>query len=58
MRNYYYLVAGLQDLQIEDSKVPVAVAQFRDEVYESLAGADRKLIDLLAGEVLPQLYRL
>ena len=50
MRNYYYLVAGLQDLQIEDSKVPVAVSQFRDEVYESLAGADRKLIDLLVLE--------
>jgi hypothetical protein len=47
MRNYYYLVSGLQDLQIEDSKVPVSVARFREEVYGNLAEQDRKLIDLL-----------
>ena len=47
MRNYYYLVAGLLDIQFEDSKVSVAVDQFRTEVFDALSGADRKLMDLI-----------
>lgn len=47
MGKYYYLIAGLQELQLDDSKVPVAVDQFREEVYEALTGSDRKLMDLL-----------
>ena len=47
MGKYYFLIAGLQELSLDDSKVPVAVTQFRDEVYDALDGADRKLMDLL-----------
>ena len=47
MGKYYYLIAGLEELQLDDSKVPVAVEQFREEVYEALSGSDRKLMDLL-----------
>lgn len=47
MGKYYYLIAGLEELQLDDSKVPVAVEQFREEVYEALSGSDRRLMDLL-----------
>lgn len=47
MRNYYFLIAGLPDISFDDSKAPVTVDQFREEVFDSLSGADRKLMDLL-----------
>lgn len=46
MSNYYYLIAGLPDLTLEDSKLSYTVANFKKEIYPSLSEADRKLIDL------------
>ncbi len=47
MRNYYYLIAGLPDISFDDSKAALTVDQFRTEVFNSLSGADRKIMDLL-----------
>lgn len=47
MRNYYYLIAGLPDISFDDSKAALTADEFRTEVYESLSGADRKVMDLL-----------
>jgi hypothetical protein len=46
MSNYHYLIAGLPDLTLEDSKLSYTVADFREEIYPSLSDADKKLIDL------------
>ncbi|MDR3119380.1 MAG: DUF2764 domain-containing protein [Mediterranea sp.] len=46
MSNYYYLIAGLPDLTLEDSKLSYTIADFRGEIYPSLSDADKKLIDL------------
>jgi len=46
MSNYYYLIAGLPDLTLEDSKLSYTVADFKEEIYPSLSDADKKLIDL------------
>ena len=43
---YYYLVAGLPELTLEDSKLSYTVADFKTEVYGGLSASDRKLIDL------------
>ena len=50
MGNYYYLIAGLADISLDDSKAPVAVESFRTEVYEALDAADRKVMDMLLME--------
>ena len=50
MRNYYYLIAGLPDITIDDSKAALTVSQFRAEVFDSLSGQDRKVMDLLRQE--------
>ena len=47
MRSYYYLIAGLPDIRFDDTKAALSVDQFREEVFASLTGADRKLLDLL-----------
>ncbi len=43
---YYYLVAGLPELTLEDSKLNYTVADFKAELYPELSDEDRKLIDL------------
>ena len=47
MSHYYYLISGLQDISLDDSKAPVSVDSFRSEIYDALSGADRKIMDLL-----------
>lgn len=46
MSKYYYLVAGLPELTLEDSKLSYTVADFRTEIYPGLSASDQKLIDL------------
>lgn len=46
MSTYYYLVAGLPDLTLEDSKLSYTVADFRTELYPHLSKSDKKLVDL------------
>ena len=46
MTNYYYLVAGLPDLSLEDGKLNYTVANFKSEFYPALSEKDKKLIDL------------
>ena len=46
MSKYYYLVAGLPELTLEDSKLSYTVADFRTELYPALSEDDKKLIDL------------
>ena len=43
---YYYLVAGLPELTLEDSKLNYTVADFKAELYPDLSDEDKKLIDL------------
>ena len=43
---YYYLVAGLPELTLEDSKLSYTVADFKTEIYGGLSASDQKLIDL------------
>lgn len=43
---YYYLVAGLPELTLEDSKLSYTVADFKTELYPELSDEDKKLIDL------------
>lgn len=52
MGNYYYLIAGLPDISFDDTKAALTVDQFRDEVFDSLDGADRKVMDFLRQESL------
>lgn len=46
MSKYYYLVAGLPELTLEDSKLSYTVADFKTEIYPGLSVADQKLVDL------------
>ncbi len=46
MSKYYYLVAGLPELTLEDSKLSYTVADFKTEFYSSLTEKDKRLIDL------------
>ncbi|WP_455584960.1 DUF2764 domain-containing protein [Bacteroides sp.] len=46
MSKYYYLVAGLPELTLEDSKLSYTVADFKTEIYPGLSSSDQKLIDL------------
>ena len=43
---YYYLVASLPELTLEDSKLSYTVADFKAELYPDLSDEDKKLIDL------------
>ncbi|WP_044268958.1 DUF2764 domain-containing protein [Bacteroides timonensis] len=43
---YYYLVAGLPELTLEDSKLSYTVADFKAELYPDLSDEDKRLIDL------------
>lgn len=46
MSKYYYLVAGLPELTLEESKLSYTVADFKKEIYPSLSAADQKLMNL------------
>ena len=46
MSKYYYLVAGLPELTLEDSKLSYTVADFKTEIYTGLSVSDQRLIDL------------
>jgi hypothetical protein len=44
---YYYLIAGLPNLSIEDGKLPFNLLAFREEIEHQLSKADRALLHLL-----------
>jgi hypothetical protein len=46
MGNYYYLIAGLPDLTLEDSKLSYTMTDFKAEIYPNLSDADKRVIDL------------
>lgn len=46
MSKYYYLIAGLPNIALDDSKMAFSVADFRQEVEGQLTSKDQKLIDL------------
>ena len=46
-KNYYYLIAGLPELSLDDSKLGITVREFRDLCYPELADDDRALLDLI-----------
>lgn len=46
MSKYYYLIAGLPTIALDDSKLVYSVAEFRDEIKDMLSSGDKKLIDL------------
>lgn len=46
MSNYYYLVTGLPDLTLDDSKLIYSTADFKTEFYPRLSAKDKKLFDL------------
>ena len=47
MSKYYYLIAGLPNIALEDSKLAYSVGDFREEVEPMLSAGDKKLVDLL-----------
>lgn len=47
MSKYYYLIAGLPDLTLEDNKLNYTILSFREEFYSDLSKADQKLLDLI-----------
>lgn len=46
MSAYYYLVAGLPDISLEDGKLSYTISDFRAESYGDLSAKDQALIDL------------
>ena len=46
MSAYYYLVAGLPDISLEDGKLSYTVESFKSEIYPELSGKDQRLLDL------------
>lgn len=46
MGKYYYLIAGLPNISLDDSKIAYSVAGFRTEIEGMLSASDKKLIDL------------
>jgi hypothetical protein len=46
MSNYYYLIAGLPDLSLEDNKLKFSLASAKEEIYPQLSASDREVIDL------------
>ena len=46
MSKYYYLIAGLPNIALEDSKLAYSVGDFREEVESMLSAGDKKLVDL------------
>lgn len=46
MSTYYYLVAGLPDISLDDGKLSYTVDSFRTELYPELSVKDKRVIDL------------
>ena len=46
MSKYYYLIAGLPELALEDNKLNFTIDSFKAELYPELSKRDKKLIDL------------
>lgn len=46
MDTYYYLIAGLPDISLEDGKLSYTVDSFKSEIYPELSDKDKKVIDL------------
>ncbi|MBK6345045.1 MAG: DUF2764 family protein [Bacteroidales bacterium] len=46
-QNYYYLVAGLPDITIEQGKLQFGTAEFREELKTGLSKDDHRLMELL-----------
>lgn len=46
MSKYYYLIAGLPNLTLDDTKIPFTLAEFRRELESVLTPGDKKLVDL------------
>ena len=46
-QNYYYLIAGLPELSLDDSKLGTTVREFRELYYPDLADDDLALLDLI-----------
>lgn len=46
MSKYYYLVAGLPELTLEEQKLTYTVDTFKSEIYPELSPADQQLIQL------------
>jgi len=44
--NYYCLIAGLPDIEIEDHKLAFTISNFKEEVRTQLTNSDAKLFDL------------
>lgn len=49
-RNYYYLIAGLPDISMDDTKTACSLESFRTEYYPQLSPEDQKMVDLLSLE--------
>ena len=47
MSAYYYLVAGLPDLSLEDGKLNYTLSSFKTELYPDLSEKDKSFVDLL-----------
>lgn len=46
-QNYYYLIAGLPELSLDDNKLNLTMRDFRELYYPELAADDRALLDLV-----------
>jgi len=44
--NYYYLIAGLPDIKVEDNKLTYNIVDFRNEVHPQLSKVDAWLFDM------------
>ncbi|MCQ2075306.1 MAG: DUF2764 domain-containing protein [Bacteroidaceae bacterium] len=43
---YYYLIAGLAEISLDDDRLPYSVDTFREEIFPSLSASDRRLVGL------------
>lgn len=46
-RNYYYLVAGLPDIILDQKKLSFSIAEFKEEMHNSLHPDDYRLVELI-----------
>lgn len=48
--NYYCLIAGLPDIQAEDTKINVSLPELKDELLEQISASDAQLLKLIFAE--------
>ena len=46
MSKYYYLISGLPNIALDDSKLAYSVCEFRTEIEDMLSSKDKRLIVL------------